>query len=100
VGDRVFEGVDRIIDYQQDRRYASAVEGSHRDAVGVATFERVAEGTLATFRFTSSLSYSGALLGMVLRRGQLAQRMTAQRRAAWTRVKAILDSDAAPPTQD
>jgi hypothetical protein len=98
LADRVFEGVDRVTDYQQDTRYASAVEGSHRNSVGVATFERVPEGTLGSFRFTTTLSYSGALLGSGVRRWHLAERLSAQRRAAWTRVKAILDGDA--PTQD
>ena len=99
VANGVLEAVDRIVEYEQDSRYASSVEGSHQSPKGVATFESVPEGTLGTFRFTSARSYNSALLGSGLRRWSLGQRLTARRREAWTRVKAILESEAEPTTQ-
>jgi hypothetical protein len=89
----VVEGVDRIVDFEQDTRYSSSVESSRQNPVGVATFESVAEGTLATFRFTTTRSYLSALLGSSLRRWQMAQRLSAQRLAAWTRAKDILEGE-------
>jgi hypothetical protein len=93
VGNSFYEGIDRITDYQQDTRYASSVESPLRHPLGVATFESVTEGTLGTFRFTSTLSYNSAVLGSGLRRWGIGQRLVAQRRAAWTRVKEILESE-------
>jgi hypothetical protein len=89
----VVEAVDRIIDFEQDTRYASSIELSRQHPIGVATFASAPEGTLAAFRFTTTRSYSSALLGSSLRRWPMAQRLSAQRRAAWTRVKELLESE-------
>ena len=92
-GNVVIEAVDRILEFEQDTRYASSVESSRQIPLGVATFETVAEGTLGTFTFTTTRSYTSALLGSTLRRWQLGHRLTARRREAWARVNEILESE-------
>jgi hypothetical protein len=86
------DAVDTIVEFRKDTQYASVVEGALRPSRGVATFQRVVGGTEATYRFTSTLSYSSAVLGMGIFRAGVLRRMRAARLAAWSGVKEILEN--------
>jgi carbon monoxide dehydrogenase subunit G len=92
----VLEVVEMMTDYEPNARYASRVVTSTHPNAGTATFERVAGGTRATFRYESELSHTSALLGMGLTRWLLQRRMIARRLMVWARVKQILESQAQP----
>jgi len=94
IGERVFDGIDEIVDYEPNHRLTSrTASGSHFN-LDVKTFVPVSNRTLVTHRFQAESSYSAAMLGATLRFGPAAIRLLkANRTVAWTRAKEILESD-------
>jgi uncharacterized protein YndB with AHSA1/START domain len=90
-GNKIWEGIGEIIDYQPNSRFTARVI-SDRPNLEVVTFELAAGGTLLRHRFESETKYDNALLGGVLFFPLQKQQLLAMRNAAWARLKEILES--------
>ena len=89
---QVFEGVEEIVDYEPPTRLTSRVSSAQRPNLEVLTFEPVQPGTLLKHHFESQLSYPSALMGQGLFRWPMTIQMWLRRRAAWARLRQILES--------
>jgi uncharacterized protein YndB with AHSA1/START domain len=87
-----FEGIEEIVDFEPPTRLTSRVASGLRPNVDVITIEPVTNGTLLKYRFDFELSYASAFIGMGLLRWLASIELWNRRRAAWARVKQILES--------
>jgi uncharacterized protein YndB with AHSA1/START domain len=87
-----FEGVEEIVDYEPPTRLTSRVSSGLRPNFDITTFDPVERGTRLRHRFDTELTYPSAVIGMGLLRWITAIEMWSRRRAAWARVKQILES--------
>ena len=90
--DTSFDGTERILEFEPNRRLVSTVSSGRRPNLDTTTFEEVAGGTRVTHRFEHLASYGSALYGVPLRSGAAHRRMKANRKLAWARAKQILES--------
>ncbi len=87
-----FEGIEEIVDYEPPTRLTSRVATALRPNVDVVTFEPVTQGTLLKYRFETEVTYPSAIMGMGPLRWLTSIELWNRRRAAWARVKRILES--------
>jgi uncharacterized protein YndB with AHSA1/START domain len=87
-----FEGIEEIVDFEPPTRLTSRVASGLRPNVDVITIEPVSNGTLLKYRFETELTYPNAIIGLGLLRWLTNIELWNRRRAAWARVKQILES--------
>ncbi len=88
---KTWEGTSEVIHYEPSSRVTSRTIAITPN-LEVLTFEPVARGTLLRHRFESEIRYNQALLGGVFLRGAQKQRLLAMRKAAWDKLKQILET--------
>ena len=91
----LYEGVEEIVDYMPSHRLvstmATGLHGNHAEV----TFDPIPNGTLVTHRFQFVYSYATAVTGVTVMFGRSGEReVKANRAAAWTRAKQILEGSA------
>src|SRR5216683_3057943 len=87
-----FEGIEEIVDFEPPTRLTSRVASGLRPNVDVITIEPVSNGTMLKYRFETELTFPNAIIGLGLLRWLTNIELWNRRRAAWARVKQILES--------
>lgn len=88
----VFEGVEEIVDYQPPKKIASRVVTGLRPNVDVLQFDAAPEGTQVRHVSDVELPYASAVIGQGLIRPLMTARVKSRRKAAWARLKQLLES--------
>lgn len=92
LGRRIFEGQDEITLVDPNRKLATRVVGGH--SADLYEFKPVDSGTQISYSAEHRLSVSEAVIGRVLRRGDIMKRLLSRRETVMQRIKQILE---APP---